>query len=122
MVAEWSFGDVLWAMVAFFFWFTFIWMFIAIFTDIFHRRDLSGGAKAGWIFLVCVLPLLGILIYMISRKETPQDREEMTKMVEAQRRVAGFSAADEIAKLDSLKSQGSINQAEYDQLKERALA
>ena len=122
MVADWSFGDVLWAMVAFFFWFAFIWMFIGVFADIFHRRDLSGGAKAGWIFLVCILPLLGILIYMIARKETPQDREDRNRIMEQQRRLEGFSAADEIAKLDSLKAQGSINDAEYQRLKERALA
>ena len=124
MVAtDWTFGDVLWAMIAFFFWFIFIWMFIGVFADIFHRRDISGGAKAGWIFLVCILPFLGILIYMISRpKDLPQDREEMTKLVEQQRRLAGYSAADEIAKLDGLKAAGSITDDEYQRLKERALA
>jgi len=44
---DWSFGDLIWSMVVFFFWFMLIWMFIAVFGDIFRRNDLSGGAKAG---------------------------------------------------------------------------
>jgi hypothetical protein len=67
MLAEWTFGTLLWAMVAFFFWFIFIWMFITVFADVFRRPDLSGAAKAGWILLIVVLPLIGILIYMITR-------------------------------------------------------
>ena len=53
---------MLWAMLAFLFWFMIIWMFIGVFADIFRRNDLSGGAKAGWLLLLFVLPFLGILI------------------------------------------------------------
>ena len=123
MLAEWSFGSVLWAMVVFFLWFMVIWMFIAIFADIFHRNDLSGWGKAGWIFLIFIVPFIGILIYMIARpKMTEQDRAEMAEMQAKQQRMAGYSAADEIAKLDALKAQGSITDAEYQDLKTRAIA
>jgi Phospholipase_D-nuclease N-terminal len=61
---EWT---VIWSMVAFFFWFTFIWMFISVFADILRRDDLSGGAKAGWIFLVAILPFFGVLLYVMGR-------------------------------------------------------
>ena len=89
-------GDVLWAMLAFFFWFMVIWMFIGVFADIFRRDDLSGWGKAGWILLIFVLPLLGIPIYMIARpKMTEQDRRMMTEAQEQQRRMTGYSAADE---------------------------
>jgi uncharacterized membrane protein len=67
MVGFWTFGTFLWGMLAFFFWFAFIWMFIAAFADIFRRRDLSGLAKAGWILVIAILPLIGILIYVIAR-------------------------------------------------------
>jgi uncharacterized membrane protein len=68
-------GDWLWAMLAFFFWFMAIWIFIQIFADIFRRRDLSGAGKAGWILVLFVLPLLGALIYLIARPMMPeQDR------------------------------------------------
>jgi hypothetical protein len=77
-VNNWTFGDVLWSMLIFFFWCMFIWMFIAIFSDIFRRDDLSGWGKAGWILLIVVLPFLGILIYMIVRpKPTEAEIQQM---------------------------------------------
>ena len=64
------------AMIEFFFIFMLIWIFIAVFADIFRRNDLSGGAKALWILFIFVLPLIGVLIYMIGRpKMTEQDKE-----------------------------------------------
>jgi hypothetical protein len=65
--SDFDLGDLLIAMVAFFFIFMLIWMFIGVFADIFRRHDLSGVAKAGWILLIFILPLFGILIYMIAR-------------------------------------------------------
>jgi predicted membrane channel-forming protein YqfA (hemolysin III family) len=118
---EWSFGDVLLSMLAFFFWLMFIWMFIAVFGDIFRRDDLSGWAKAGWVFLIFILPLLGILIYMIARpKMTEQDRQMVAAVQERERRLAGYSAADEVAKLAQLRDQGEISADEYNRLKARA--
>jgi hypothetical protein len=67
MVAFWDFGTVMWGMFAFFFWFLFVVMFIAAFADIFRRRDLSGWGKAGWTLVIAMLPLLGVLIYVIAR-------------------------------------------------------
>lgn len=99
MLAEMTLGDVLWSMLAFFFWFMTIWVFIMVFADIFRRRDQSGWAKAGWVFLIFVLPLLGALIYLIARPTlTQQDREEIQKAQEAQRGLEGYSAAAEIPK------------------------
>ena len=115
-------GDWLWAMVEFFFLFMAIWIFIQIFADVFHRRDLSGAAKAGWIILLFVLPFLGAIIYMIARpKMTEQDREDIQKIQEAQRRVTGYSPAAEIEKLSKLRDAGEISAEEYTRLKERAL-
>ena len=123
IATEWSLGSVIWAMVVFFFWFMFIWMFIAIFADIFRRNDLSGGAKAGWIILICVLPFLGILIYMIARpKMTEQDRQMMMEAQEQQRRLQGYSAADEVAKLAKLRDEGKITAEEFETMKQRAMA
>jgi len=122
MVADWSFGDVLWAMVVFFFWFMFIWMFIAVFADIFRRNDISGGVKAGWIILIVILPLFGILIYMIARpKMTEQDKQMMAEAEAQQRRMQGYSSADEIAKLAALRDAGKITAEEYEQMKAKAM-
>jgi uncharacterized membrane protein len=109
-------------MIEFFFIFMLIWMFIAVFADIFRRNDLSGGAKALWILFIFVLPLLGILIYMIGRpKMTEQDKEMMMQAQEAQRRAQGYSAADEVAKLAKLRDEGKITAEEYEEQKKRAM-
>jgi len=122
LATEWNSGSVLWAMVEFFFIFMLIWMFIAVFADIFRRNDLSGGAKALWILFIFVLPLLGILIYMIGRpKMTEQDKEMLMQAQEAQRRVQGYSPADEVAKLAKLRDEGKITAEEYEEQKKRAM-
>jgi hypothetical protein len=116
-------GEVLWAMLAFFFWFMIIWMFIGVFADIFRRNDLTGWAKAGWLLLIFILPFLGILIYMIARpKMTEQDKQMLAEQQEMQRRMSGVSSADDIAKAAKLLDEGKITQEEFDKLKARALA
>ena len=121
-LAEFTFGDVLLSMVAFFFLFLAIWMFIAVFADIFRRNDVSGGVKAGWIILIFLVPFLGILIYMIARpKMTEQDKEMLAAAQEQQRRLEGYSAADEVAKLAKLRDEGKITAEEYEAQKAKAL-
>ena len=122
MLAMGTLAEVMWSMLIFFFWFMAIWIFITVFSDIFRRRDLSGWGKAGWIFLLFVVPFLGALIYMIARpKVTAQDKEEMEKYQEAQRRISGYSAADEIEKLSKLKDEGKISAEEFEEMKHKAL-
>ncbi|HEX9299983.1 MAG TPA: PLD nuclease N-terminal domain-containing protein [Actinomycetota bacterium] len=122
LATEWSLGNVLWAMLVFFFWFMAIWIFITVFADIFRRRDLSGGAKAGWIILIFIVPFLGAIIYLIARpKMTAQDKEDMERMQEAERRVSGYSPADEVAKLSKLRDDGKITAEEYEDMKKRAM-
>jgi Phospholipase_D-nuclease N-terminal len=115
-------GDWLWAMLVFFFWFMAIWIFIQIFADIFHRRDLSGVGKAGWIILIFILPFLGALIYMIARpKMTEQDKQMIQAAQERERRASGYSAADEVAKLAKLRDEGKITAEEYETAKKSAM-
>jgi hypothetical protein len=100
-----------------------IWVFIAIFSDIFRRTDIHGGAKAGWILLIFIVPFLGCLIYIIARpKVTPGDVQMMARADAASAAVAGVSTADELAKLQQLKDAGTITPAEYDSLKAKTLA
>ena len=110
-------------MIVFFFWFMLIWMFIAVFADIFRRNDLSGGMKAVWILAIFILPLLGILIYMISRpKMTAQDVQQMTQMEAGVKAAASVSTADELAKLQQLKAAGTISDAEFEALKAKLIS
>ena len=123
LAAEWNLGNVLWAMLVFFFWIMAIWIFIALISDIIRRDDLSGGKKAVWIVFMIILPFIGCLTYIIARpKMTAQDVRLATQAEAAQRAAAGVSTADELQKLNDLRSAGVINDAEYEDLKKKALA
>lgn len=122
VLLEFTVIDVVESLVVLFFWFMLIWMFIAVFADIFRRNDLSGGAKALWILFIFVVPLIGILIYMIARpKMTEQDKEMIAAAQERERRISGYSPADEVAKLAKLRDEGKITAEEYEQLKQQAM-
>jgi hypothetical protein len=112
-----------WYMFIFYLFFMVIWMFIRVFADIFHRDNLSGWGKAGWILLIFIVPFLGILIYLIVRpKNTEQDIRDMQQAQAMQSRVVGGSAVDDIAKAQELLDKGAISQAEFDSIKAKALA
>jgi energy-coupling factor transporter transmembrane protein EcfT len=115
--------EFIWWMLMFYLFFIVIMMFIQVFADIFRRENLSGWGKAGWIFLLFILPFIGILIYMIARpKNTEQDQRLMAEAQAAQARLVGGSAADDIAKAKGLLDSGAITQAEFDSIKAKALA
>jgi predicted membrane channel-forming protein YqfA (hemolysin III family) len=117
----WSVGDILWTTVVIFVWAALIWMFIGVFADILRRHDLSGVAKAGWLLVIVVLPLLGILIYLISRPAST-DREPPPAGEGAPVAYTRLAAADEIEKAGKLLAAGAITQAEFEAIREQALA
>ena len=120
--ATFTFWDLVWSMVIFFFWFMLIWIFISIFADIFRRNDLSGGWKAIWIIVIFLIPFIGALIYIISRpKVTAQDVQLMTQQEAATKAAAGVTPADQIEKLNQLKASGAITEPEYQALKQKAM-
>ena len=123
VLAETTFLDVFWYSILFFFWILAIWIFIVIISDVIRRDDLSGWGKAAWIVFMVILPFIGVLTYIIVRpKMTAQDVRLATQAEAAQQAAAGVSTADELAKLNQLRSQGVINDAEYEDLKKKALA
>jgi hypothetical protein len=118
----WTVWDVMWSMFVFFFWFMYVWMFITLFVDILHRHDIHGWAKAGWLILIIFLPLIGALLYLARRpKMTAEDKAAMEAYQQSQRRAVGYSAAEEIAKATDLKDKGIISEAEFQELKRKAL-
>ena len=62
-------------MFSFFLFMAWIFCLFYIFRDVFRSRDLSGIAKAGWVFLIVLLPLIGVLAYLISRGSSMQQRD-----------------------------------------------
>ena len=127
LAADYPFLDILWTMFIFFLFVIWIWILITVFADIFRRKDVGGGSKALWIIFVIILPYLGVLIYLIANHDGMADRniaaaQKQQEQTDAYiRSVAGGSAA-EIEKAKSLLDSGAITQAEFDQMKAKALA
>ena len=107
--------DVL-AIFVFVVWF---WLLIIVFSDLFRRHDISGWGKALWVIGLILFPYIGVLVYMISqgRGMTERNAQYAQQTREELRRVVGFSAADEIQKLDGLKRSGSITEDEFRHLR-----
>jgi hypothetical protein len=106
--------------------FIWIWIAIGVVIDVFRSPDLSGWGKAGWLFLIVILPLIGVLIYLIARGHKMQ--EHAVSHAKAQDaafrdyvRTAATSPADDIAKLEDLRSRGVLSDEEFQRAKEKAL-
>lgn len=122
---DWSFWDVLWTTFVVFVWVMFIVILINVLIDLFRSHDLSGWAKALWVIVLVVLPLLGVLIYLIARGGGMQERaikQQQQDVANLKKMVGGAGTpADEIAQAKSLLDSGAIDQAEYEKLKAKAL-
>jgi hypothetical protein len=128
--ADYPFLNIFWSMILFFTWVIWIWMMVAILSDVFRRRDMSGWGKAAWTVFLIVLPFLGALIYLISNHDGMTERNvKEARVAQAQfddhiKSVAtnGGGAAAEIDKAKSLLDSGAINQSEFEAIKAKALA
>jgi putative oligomerization/nucleic acid binding protein/phospholipase D-like protein len=126
--ADYPFLDILWSMLIFFCFVVWIWMMIAIFSDIFRRRDIGGWAKAGWCFFLIVLPFLGAFVYLIAQHDGMAERNlKGAQAMQAEfdqhiRSVAQSSGpAAEIDKAKQLRDSGAITEAEFEAIKAKAL-
>jgi hypothetical protein len=118
-----TFWDIIWSMVVFFFMVMYIWIFISIFMDVFRRNDLSGVWKAIWIIFLIIIPFLTAIVYIIARPKVTAQDVQMIAQAEAANKAAGqVSTADELAKLQQLKDAGTINEAQFEELKKKLLA
>jgi ABC-type Fe3+ transport system permease subunit len=126
---SYPFLDVLWTMVIFFIWIAWFWLLISVFADLFRRHDLSGFAKVLWFIFVIVLPFLGVFVYLIANNQSMTQRtldqqqaqqQQFTEQVQAAAGSGG--AASEITKAKGLLDSGAITQAEFDAIKQKALA
>jgi Short C-terminal domain/Phospholipase_D-nuclease N-terminal len=112
-----------------FLWVLWIWILIWIFIDIFRSHDLSGWAKALWFLFVLFIPLIGILVYLIARGGSMQERAAQQAQQDDQaarayiRDAAGEgSSADQLAKLADLRDRGVISAEEFEREKAKVLA
>ncbi len=124
-------GSFLLALFEFFLFFAWFMCLFWVLGDIFRSRDLGGGAKTAWVIFVIIIPWLGILVYLIARGHGMQNRqlEQAREMQAAQAEYiksvaapASANATGQIADAKALLDNGTITQAEFDQLKAKALA
>ncbi|MGO8960011.1 MAG: SHOCT domain-containing protein [Streptosporangiaceae bacterium] len=122
--------NVFWTILEVFLWVIWIWILIAIFMDIFRSRDLSGGAKALWFLFVLLIPLVGVLVYLIARggsmhersvQRAQQSDQQFREYVQSAAQSDG-STADQLDKLVGLRDRGVITPDEFDQQKAKILA
>jgi hypothetical protein len=112
LAASYPFLDVLWTMFIFFLWVIWFWLLFTVFVDVFRRHDIGGWKKAAWLVFVIILPFLGVFIYA---------KAQQAQFDTYVRETAGGSAA-EIADAKKLLDEGTITQAEFDAIKQKALA
>jgi hypothetical protein len=95
------------------------WLLISVASDLFRRHDISGWAKAIWVIVLVVAPYIGVLAYLIfqGRGMAERNLQQAQAAREELQRAVGFSAADEIEKLDRLKKARSVSDAEFARLR-----
>ena len=106
------------AIFMFVLWF---WLFVSVASDLFRRHDISGWVKVLWVIALILFSYIGIFAYILTQGRGMAERNQ-ARAQEARdelRQIAGFSAADEIEKLNRLKAAGSISEEEYGRLRAR---
>jgi hypothetical protein len=128
LIADYSFGDVLLSILAFYLVVTLIWILFTIIGDVFRDSELSGVGKALWLLALLFVPWLGAFVYLIARgdgmrQRAMKDQAERQQAAESYiRDVAGSSPVDELAKLSALRNEGAISPEEYERLKGQLIA
>ncbi|MGN6587249.1 MAG: SHOCT domain-containing protein [Solirubrobacterales bacterium] len=129
VIADISFGEGLLFIFEFFLLFAWIWILISVISDLFRDHELSGVAKAVWVFFLIFLPFLGVLLYLIVRGDGMRDRtikaqtDAKKHFDEYVREQAGASSsADELHKLNDLKEKGALSSEEFERAKAKLLA
>ncbi len=118
-----SFGNFLLDVFAIFVFVLWFWLLITVIGDLFRRHDIGGWGKAIWVIVLVVFPYLAVFVYLISQgrgmaerntRRAQQAREEL-------RHIAGFSIADEIEKLERLRTAGTISNDEFTRLRAKVV-
>jgi len=114
-----SFWNFLADVITIFFFIVLLWLLFIVFSDLFRRHDISGWGKALWVIGLILFPYLGVFIYLITQSRGMAERgvQQAQRARDELRQVVGFSAADEIKKLDELKKSGAISDAEFARLR-----
>jgi len=129
LATSYPFLEVFWTMLIFFAFIIWIWILFTVFADIFRRHDTSGFVKVLWIIFIIIFPYFGAFIYLIvehkgmTERAVKAQQAQQAQVDEYVKSVAGQGdPAEQIAKAKQLLDNGTITQAEFDQMKQKALA
>jgi hypothetical protein len=151
LLATYSFGQALLTVLEFMLLVLWLWIAITVVMDVFRSHDLNGWKKAFWLLLIVLVPLLGVLIYVIARGDEMQahgisdqrtqeiagiaeledlkDRGILTgeeyQRIKSQRKLspqAPPSPDNDVAELEALRDRGLLTEEEFQRAKEKALA
>jgi hypothetical protein len=128
-VDDYPFLELLWTILIIYALFIYIVILFRVIGDLFRDKDTSGWAKAGWIILFVVLPLIGLLIYLIARGHSMAEREtraQATAQADFDSYVRGVAGGgdDPVAQIErgkALLDSGAISAEEYEQIKRKAI-
>ncbi|HWH20356.1 MAG TPA: SHOCT domain-containing protein [Solirubrobacterales bacterium] len=126
-LADVNFGDLLLLVFEVFLFVAWIWILIAIISDLFRDHEMSGWGKGIWIIFLVFIPFLSALVYLIARGNGMRDRaikaqtDAKKHFDEYVREQASSSPADELHKLNDLREKGALSQAEFDAAKAKLL-
>jgi hypothetical protein len=133
IVADVSFGDIFWSILWFYFLFLWIMVMFHILGDLFRDHTLSAVTKTLWVLFLVFLPFLAALVYLLTRGKGMAERaaarqhqaqEQFDSYVRTVATTADATASptDQIAQAKQLLDAGTIDRAEFDRLKAKALA
>ncbi len=120
IAATFGAGQVAYSLLWFFLFLVEIWLMISVFTDLFQSSDLSGWAKAGWVVLVILFPLIGVLLYMIVRGRKMAAHQERARIADDSA-THRFSKSEELSRLSQLRDKGDISAEDYGHLKDEVI-
>jgi hypothetical protein len=115
LAADYPLLDVVLSIIAFFALAILFFALVAVVLDIFRSHDLSGVGKAGWFVLVLLVPLVGVVVYLIVRGSKMQTHAE--QQMERLGMEPPTGTADELTKLAALRDRGAITEGEYERQK-----
>ena len=107
LFATYTFGQALLTVLELALLFLWVWLAVTVVIDVFRSHDLSGWAKAGWLVLIVLVPLLGVLVYIIARSDKMKAHQVSD---ERQQEVAV------IAEVKDLRDRGILTDAEFQRI------
>jgi hypothetical protein len=129
IASDYPFFDVFWSILVFFLWVAWFMLLFRIFGDVFSRHDIGGGTKTLWLIFVLLVPFLGVFVYLIANNDGMTERTMQRAQAQQQQideyvrtTAASGSATAQIGEAKQLLDSGAITQAEFDAIKQKALA